>query len=442
MKHLVACALLASALALPCVASAQIPAPRLVPLNNGLTLLLAPDTSASAVDVAVWYRCGSASERAGQTGISHLFEHMLFRGSAHVAPSEHVRRIQAVGGTANALTTADYTCTWETLPASALPLAFELEADRIGALTLTPANLSAEKRVLAEERRSRSGGLVAIGLEQLYTVAYPNHPYRWPVMGLDGDLEHVTLADCQAWYRTHYGPEQTIVSVVGRFDPDEAVRLAQRWLEPIAPRGPVRHEPFAPAAPAALAARAVRHADVPVPVLAVGWRGPGNAAPDALPLALLSRMAAGRAESPLDYEIMQQKQEALIVQSGFDGRRQGTLFYALVAARPGADTSAVEHDVVRAIERIAESPPPADAVERARLEEETATLFAWQTSRNRADALGAAALVDGDPASALARLERLRTITPQELQQAAKRTLNAAHRCVAWVLPTTPAGPR
>lgn len=444
MRRLLCCApaALALALAFACphpVAAQTLALPRVVTLRNGLQLLLAPDSSAQAVDVAVWYPTGSAAEPAGRSGITHLFERMLFRGSAHVPDGDHLRRVLAEGGTANARTTADYTCRWQTLPPAALGLAFELEADRIAALALTAANLAAEKRAIEDGQRAQQNP-VTVALEQLYATAWRDRPYRRPVTGLPGDLERITLADCQAWQRARFGPERATVSVVGRFDPDEAVRLARRWLEPIARTGPGREPAPAGSAPAPPAARAVQRVDVPVAVLALGWRGQGGAAADALPLALLSRMVSGRPESPLDYTLVQRKQEALFVQSGFDGRRDGALFYAVAVARPGADTTAIERDAVAAIEQLAESPPPADAVERARLEEETATLFAWQTARNRADALGAAAMTGGDPAGALARLARLRALTAADLQEVARRTFTAAHRSVAWVMPAHASG--
>ncbi|HET7225612.1 MAG TPA: pitrilysin family protein, partial [Candidatus Eisenbacteria bacterium] len=259
MRRLLCCAPAALALALACphpAAAQTLAPPRVVTLRNGLQLLLAPDSSAQAVDVAVWYPTGSAAEPAGQSGITHLFERMLFRGSAHVPDGDHVRRVLAEGGTANARTTADYTCRWQTLPPAALGLAFELEADRIAALALTDANLAAEKRAIADGRRAQQNP-VTLALERLYATAWRDRPYGRPVTGLPGDLDRITLADCQAWQRAHFGPERATVSVVGRFDPAEAVRLARRWLEPIAPTGHARERAPEPPAAAPAAARAV-----------------------------------------------------------------------------------------------------------------------------------------------------------------------------------------
>ncbi len=412
-------------------------AARTVTLSNGLTLLLAPDTTATTVDLAVWYPAGSGIEPAGQSGITHAVEHLMFRGSAHVPAGEHARRIQAEGGTANAVTTPDYTCTWQTLPPAALPLAFELEADRIAGLTFGDDALAAEKRAIDQERQGRAGASpLARGLEQLYLTAYPAHPYRWPVIGAAGDMANIDKAACQAWLQQHYGPERALVTVVGNFDPAAAQSLARRWLEPI-PRHGAADRLAITTVPAAAGPRfSATRADVGVPVVAVGWQAPGDASRDALPLALLARMAAGRPGALLDRTLVQQKNELLAVQSGFDGRRQGTLLFVVAAARPGADSAAVVDDLTAAMEAFASQPPTAEALERARHQEETAALFSWQTARRRAEVLGAAAMVDGDAGAGQARLERLRALTPEDLQAAARRVLVPAHRTTVWISPT------
>jgi zinc protease len=418
--------------------------PRWVSLRNGLRLLLAPDSTAAAVDVGVWYPAGSGIEPAGQSGITHAVEHLMFRGSAHVGPLEHARRIQGGGGTANAMTTADYTCTWESVPPDALPLVFELEADRIGALQPTAAALATEQRAIAEERQAHSeGNPLARGLEQLYLAAYPDHPYRWPVIGAPADMAHIDLAACQAWLGTRYGPEHALVTVVGRFDPAEALALAKRWLEPLRRSRRGRDAPAVPppAATPGPRASAVR-ADVPVPVVAMAWQGPGHADPAALPLALLAGLISGQPGAPLDRELIVQKRDCLQVQTGFDSRRQATLFYAVAAVRPGADSAAVERDLAAAVERFAREPLPADELERALRREDAATLFAWQSAHRRAEALGAAALVDGDPDAALTQLTRLRSLTPADVQAAAQRVLDPAHRTVVWLSPARAGGGR
>ena len=176
---------------------------------------------------------------------------------------------------------------------------------------------------------------------------------------------------------------------------------------------------------------------MPVRVIAAAWRAPGDADPDALPLALLAGMASGRAGAPLEQALTVQHPDCLALQSGFDGRRQGALFYVIAAVRPDADSARVERDLTSAVERFASQALPAELFERARRQEETAMLFGWQTSRRRAESIGNAVMVDGDAAAAGSRLTRLGALTPEAIQAAARRVLDPAHRVVVWVTPSS-----
>ncbi|MBI5709027.1 MAG: insulinase family protein [Candidatus Eisenbacteria bacterium] len=409
---------------------------RLVTLKNGMRLLLAPDSTAAAVDLAVWVDAGPVHERAGATGVAHLFEHMMFRGSAHVAAQEHSRLIQAEGGTANATTTPDLACYYQTLPRAALELAFRLEGDRLASLELSPENLEAERSVVRDEKRWRAeNSPVGRALQQLYAVAYTRHPYRWPVIGLDEDLARVTLEDCRQFFRGHYAPDNALVTVVGDFDAGEALGYAKRWLEPV-PRRRVDATPVPAEPPQTAERRATARMEVPVRLLVLGWKAPGHADPDGPALQLLARIAFNGPSSRLNRALVSGgKQSCLLVQGGLDGRKDAQLLYAVAALRPGADSARVERDLVGEVEKLAGEPVSDEELDRARRQEEIGTLFSWQTARGRAEALGTAQLVDGDWRAAGERLERLRRLTPADLQRAAGRVLQAAGRSVVWALP-------
>ncbi len=410
---------------------------QVVTLRNGLRLVLAPDTAATAVDVAVWYRAGTVHERAGITGISHLFEHLMFRGSEHYGPQEHSRLVQAEGGSVNAYTTPDFACYYQTVPAGALELVFRLEADRIASLKLTAEGLEAEKRVVREEKRWRSevgpGGRL---VQRLYALTFPSHPYRWPVTGLDEDLDRITLADCQSYFDDHYAPNNATVTVVGAFDPGTALAAARRWLEPLKRR---RVSGGAPAPEPAQKAerRATATLDLPVPVLLAGWRVGGRPNPDDAALAVLLRVLVSGPEARLQRGLVGTTATCLAVQGGFDPWRDGGVFYAVATTRPGADSAAVERAVVDSVEALAARPVADGELDRARRQEELATLTALQTVRGRALSLGSALMLDGDWRAATQRLERLRALTPADLQRAAARVLAPAGRNVVWILPAT-----
>lgn len=412
---------------------------RLVTLKNGLRLLLAPDSTAAALDLAVWVDAGPVHERAGATGIAHLFEHMMFRGSANYGAQEHSRLIQAEGGTANATTTPDLACYYETLPREALELAFRLEGDRLASLELSPGNLEAERSVVRDEKRLRTeSSPMGRALQKLYAVAYTRHPYRWPVIGLDEDLARVTLEDCRQFFRGHYAPGNVLVTVVGNFDAGEALGYAKRWLEPV-PRRRVDDTPVPAEPPQTAERRAGERMEVPVRLLVLGWKAPGHADPDTPALQLLARIAFGGPSSRLHQALVSGKQSCLLVQGGLDGRKDAQLLYAVAALRPGADSASVERDLVDEVEKLAGEPVSDEELDRARRQEEIGALFSWQTARGRAESLGTAQLVDGDWHAAGARLDRLRQLAPADLQRAAARALQGAGRSVVWVLPANAA---
>jgi len=408
---------------------------RLVTLKNGMQLLLAPDSASAAVDVAVWFRSGSAYERQGITGISHLFEHLMFRGSEHYGAGEHERLVAAEGGSANAYTAPDYACYHQTIPPGALELVFRLEADRIGSLRLTAESVAAEKRAVRDEKRWRAQSEPGARLlQRLNRLAWTGHPYRWPVIGLDEDLEHITLADCRRYFADHCAPGNALVTVVGGFDPDEALAAAKRWLEPLKRRN------VPSAAPAAEPAqktgqRSVERMDVPFPMLLVGWKIPGRGDPDTPALALLARILAVGPAARLQRALVSGPGKCLSVQGGLDGRRDAGLLYVLAGVRPGSDSTEVERVLFEEVEKLARDPVGDDELDRARHQEEINTLLAWQTPHGRAEALGTGLLLEGDYRAAALRLERLRQLTAADLQRAAARIFGAAGRNVLWIMP-------
>jgi zinc protease len=212
-----------------------------VTLGNGLRVLLAPDSQATAVDVGVWYRAGTLYERPGKYGITYLLGHLMFRGSRGVPSGEHRRRLEAEGASVNSVTNPDFTCFYETLPPEALDLALRLEADRMGALSITQRALDQERHKAREERRLRvESSPPGRGLQELYSEAFTGYPYAYPVMGTDQDLEGISLADVQAYYRERFAPGNALVTLVGRFDPATALPAVRRHFEALPSRGTAR----------------------------------------------------------------------------------------------------------------------------------------------------------------------------------------------------------
>ena len=208
--------------------------------DNGLKLLVLPNTSLPIVSFQVHYAVGSRNERQGITGISHLFEHMMFRGSKELGPEEFARIIQAKGGEVNAFTTQDNTSYFENIPAEHLELVVRLEADRLLNLDLTQESFASEREVVRSERKLRSvDSPFGLPLELLFATAYSQHAYKWPVIGWDSDLVAMTLDDCQDYFRTYYNPANMVATIAGDVDPERARELVERYFGSIPGSGPV-----------------------------------------------------------------------------------------------------------------------------------------------------------------------------------------------------------
>ena len=426
------------ALCLPAAAyGAAWPVPvRSFQLPNGLSVLMAPDSQMTTVDLAVWYPAGSRYERTGQSGLTHLFDGLMFGGSRSYPAGEHQRLLLAEGATSNIFTSPDYSCFYETLPPQALDLALALEADRMGYLTLTQRTLGAAKAGLKQQREgSAEGSPLGRSFQKLFATAFTGHPYRWPVSGLPADVERITLQDCVTYYRDHYGPRGALLTLVGRLDPAAAEAAVRRHFGGIARRGlPI----VSPPAPVPQARRASGAVEFQVPLLLAGWRTPPDTDPDVPALDLLGRVISRGSRSRLTRGLTGPEGIALLARGDYDRRAQGGLLYALIATRPGADSAETERRLVSEIEKLGEEPVTAEELDQARHQAEVDEYTNWQTSRGLAQAIGNAQMLDRDWRAAQQRLDRLRDLTPEDLRKAAARSLVAANRTVVWMQTLAP----
>jgi zinc protease len=420
------------------VAAAQEAPPtvQLIKLKNGLRVLLAPDTLSPAVDVAVWYRAGTRFEPAGMSGITHLMERWMFRGSPHYKEGEHQRLVMAEGGVANTFTTSDASCFFDTVPAEALELALRLEADRMGSLKLTAPGLERERRIVRDERGQLSrGGALGSGLRRLYATAFPGHPYGWPATGLDRDLDKVTLAACEAYQRAQYSPDNAVLVLSGRFDPTQAMGLVRRHFGSAPPPSAPAKKP-AELAPQMTEQRAAERIEGDLPVLLVGWRGPGGADRSTAALDVLARLLGSGPRSRAGQELIgRAPARCIAVESGFDARRDGSLLYVAAVGRPGADSAEVERALLGESEKLAASPPETAELDAAKREAELGLLLEWQTAHGRGQALGMAEAVFGDHRLAAGRFQALRELTPADIAGAAAEVLRPERRSVVWLVP-------
>jgi len=413
--------------------AAAAPAPSVVTLRNGLRVLLAPDSAATAVDVAVWYPAGTRWEPAGMPGVSHLVSRLMFRGSKQFPDGAHVRRLLAEGATVNTTNTPDGTCYWQTLPAEALPLALRLEADRMAALAATPAAFEAARADARADRRERGEATpFARGLARLLATAFADGAYGRPPYGEDAALARMTAGAVETWRRARYAPAGALLTIVGRFEPAGTLAYVRSLFEAI-PRGAA--SPFAPlaAAPAG-ERRGWARGDTPLRLVFAGWRGPGSGDPDAPALELLAAVLA-EPGSGLEKALVTDWKVAVATPSGVQTHRDASLLWAAAALDVEADSSAAERVLLDEVGRLAREPVAAEVFARVRSRLVLDALFGAQPVRARAAAFGEAVFRHGDPALANRRLETLERLTPADLQRVARRVIAESARSVTWYVP-------
>jgi zinc protease len=408
-----------------------------VTLKNGLRLVLAPDPEARSVDVAVWYDAGSRHDAPGRTGVAHLFEHLMFRGSSHYPDGEHGRLVRNEGGTSGAYAAHDFIAFYETLPPDALDLAFRLEADRMSGLTLSQQALDGERAQVAGERERRNSP-ITLGLDRAWALAFPDHAYGLPVFGRESDLARITLKNCRDFYQAHFGPAQAVVTVVGNFSRDAALELARKHLEPVHGSAARAAAPPLPKKQSA-ERRSVERAPVPLRVLLVAWPIPPRAQPDWAPLSMLSTLLTRGEDSRLQKALGGDPPLCFSVQGDIDARRDASLFYLVMAVAPSADSAQVERKVFSEIERLAREPLGEADLERARRQAEVTVDFGLQTTRARGQAIGSGVALGGGPDDLDHLLERMRAAKSADVQRAAA-SLGASSRNVVWLLPESQAG--
>jgi zinc protease len=411
-------------------------------LENGLTVVLAPDPAATAVAVNVWYDVGSRHERPGRTGFGHLFEHLMFEGSARVPRGTFDRLINEAGGSANASITEDRTNYFETVPPGQLNVALWLEADRMDALLVNQENLRREAEVVKEERRMRvdNAPYGTSGLQAYFYAPYDSagcFAYAHSVIGEMADLDAARLEDVQAFFDTYYVPNNATLAVVGAFDPATARELVHRYFSGIAagptPPEPVCTEPFRH-----LPVRREIHdtnARLPAVFLSYGTVEVGH--PDSYALDLLADILGGGETSRLYRRLVREEQAALQVSANSATRRGPGLLVVTAIATQGADAERLNTLMDEEIERVRAEGVTGEELQRARNRARAGAILGRQTVMGRAETLQWSNHFLGDPAAYRTEMERMQAVTAAQVRDAAQRYLAPANRAVVITRPAT-----
>ena len=406
-------------------------------LGNGLRVILLEDHAVPVVNLQVWYHVGSKDEQAGRTGFAHLFEHLMFKGSAHVGPEEHSRIIEAAGGFDNAYTNDDTTVFWETFPSNYLDRVMWLEADRIGSRNVDEANFTSEREVVKEERRvsfeNRPYGLV---VEDLYAAAFTVHPYHHTTIGSMEDLNKATIENVRDFFKTFYKPNNATLVIVGDFRSDEAVRWARKYFEGIpASNGPIprRNTPEPPQQQERVVEKS--YSNTPLPAVVEAYKMPAEYTPDAYPLALASNILS-QGESSRLYRTLVYQDRIALQTIGFGNFTEDPNLFWVVAVMNQGHTNAEGQKALEAVlEEIKAKPVDAKELEKAKNQIASQFILGRQTVQEKATAIGNAAVLGKDPDLVNNDLERYLKVTPAEIERAAQEYFVKQHATVLLVTP-------
>jgi len=322
-------------------------------LPNGLQIRLLPDDAAPIASLYTFFKVGSRNEQPGITGISHLFEHMMFNGAKKYGPKEFDRVLESRGGRSNAYTSTDLTVYHEDFAAEALEQVLDLESDRMKSLTISQEILDSEREVVKEERRLRvENEIVGLLDEELATLVWKAHPYRWPVIGWMGDIENISKEDCERFFRAYYAPDNATLYVAGDFEVETVQRLVGHYYGDIRPgfaRAKVLNsEPEQRGERIA----AVRY-PAQAPSLMIGYRAPAANHPDALTLDLLQYVLSVGEGSRLKRELVYRQSVAVSVSMDWVWRIDPGVLMFYLELEPGADPERVQRALYRELEKIA-----------------------------------------------------------------------------------------
>ncbi|TPW17987.1 MAG: peptidase M16 domain-containing protein [Halothiobacillaceae bacterium] len=409
-------------------------------LENGLTLLVKEDHRAPVVISEVWYNVGSSYEHTGITGVSHVLEHMMFKGTKKHPSGEFSRIVAANGGSENAFTSRDYTGYYQQLEKSRLAVSFELEADRMRNLLLTQEEFEKELNVVKEERRLRTeDDPQAFTVEQFYATAFMNSPYQNPVIGWMNDLDNLTLDDIKQWYATWYAPNNATLVVVGDVNPQAVFELAQEYFGPLDPSVMPRPKPRSE-----IEQRGTRHivvkAPAELPLLIMGYQTPTvkNARESWEPYALevLAGILDGGDSARLATQLVRDTQVAANVGAGYSlYTRHDDLF--VLSGTPSQDrtigdlTTALKGE----IDKLQTGLPSQEEMDRVKAQVVAAAVYEQDSVFYQAMQLGALVTAGLDWRLTDLYVDRIRAVTPEQVQAVAKKYLVDDRLTIAELVP-------
>jgi zinc protease len=416
-------------------------------LDNGMKVVVREDHRAPSVVHMVWYRSGSIDEPAGVSGVAHVLEHMMFKGTPTVGPGEFNARIAARGGRDNAFTSHDYTAYFQQIPPAHLGEMMALEADRMKNLELTGDEFAREIEVIKEERRLRTDDRPrALVFEQLMATLFQAHPYHHPVIGWMTDLVTMSADDARAWYRDWYAPNNAILVVVGNVEHEAVFELARRHygtLEPaVLPQRRISEEPVQ-RGPRATVVRAPAE----LPYLALAWPVPAirNPATDreCYALSVLAAILDGYDGARLNRRLVRERQIAVSVGAGYDGLNRGPALFILEGSpSPGQDMKTLETALRAELQRVRDEGVSEAELARVKIQALAAKIYARDSLMGQAMTIGQLETIGLSWRDDETLLEGIKTVGAEEVQAVARRYFSDDTSTTARLDPLPPTAAR
>ena len=417
-------------------------------LDNGLTIIVKEDHRAPVVMTQIWYRVGSTDEPLDKGGISHLLEHMMFKGTADVSSDDFERLIAKFGGVNNAFTSYDYTGYYELFPANRLPLALELEADRMINLRFDDKAFAKEHQVVMEERRQRTDdNPLAKAYEAFRLLSLPDSPKGESVIGPMSELESITLPELKDWYKTWYAPNNATLVIVGDVNPAEVLTQVKRYFEDlpaskIPERPTVRQQGF----------RGYQQVSseqaVQVPVLLMGYNVPSllTAAPtnekQAYALSLAQDVLDGGLSARLESRLIREQGLLTSVGTSYDLLDRGDgLFLIQATPREGVSLEQAQQAITAEINKLGTDPIADDEISRAKTNTVTGLVYAQDSMEGQAQIIGALQSIGLDDSLLATFPAKLDSVTVADIQTASKKYLVKDNLTVMYVVPPTEKAP-
>ncbi len=402
-------------------------------LKNGLRVLFYIDTLSPLVSTQVWYKVGSYYEPSGITGISHLLEHMAFKGSKNYPGDLYSKLILENGGQDNAFTSENYTAYWSDLAYDRYELALKLEADRMKNLLLDSQEFESERKVVMEERRLGENSPYSTLYENFYAVAYLSHPYRNPVIGWMDDLKRITISDLRNWYQTYYQPKRAVLVLAGKIKPKEALKKVERYFGGIKGKE-VREKTFSEPLPKGERRIKIKR-DVKTPFLMLGYRTCGVQDEDYFPLEVLEGILLRGKSSRLYKTLVYEKNLLTDIWGGSDIEKDPGIFYFFAVIKDTGKIKEVENALYQEIEKLKEDTITTSELEKIKNQVLADFFFQQDRIRSLGFSLARWEILLNDYTFFQKYPEKIAAVKKEDIQRVLKRYFIEENRTVALLLP-------